>query len=80
MQDVLSLYPRLLVFGGIMLAFLIAIALMPAPSEATAVSNPVQSTAAESSRKLSSSDCRLDQHAYAPTCSVQGRTVRVINF
>jgi len=80
MQDVFSLYPRLLVFSGIIIAFLIVIALMPAPSEATAVSNPVQTTAAENSRKLAPGDCRLDQHAYAPTCSTQGRTVRVINF
>ena len=80
MQDVLSLYPRFLVFGGIILAFLIVIALMPAPSEATAVSNAVQTTAAENSRKVGPNDCRLDQHAYAPTCSTQGRTVRVINF
>jgi hypothetical protein len=80
MQDVLTLYPRALIFGGVIIAFLIVIALMPAPSDATTISNQVQTTASETTRKLGNSDCRLDQHAYAPTCSMQGRTVRVINF
>lgn len=79
MQDILSLYPRFLVFSAIMAAFLIALALVPGPSDATAISNPVQSTATDSTR-ANTSDCRLDQHAYAPTCQIQGRTVRVINF
>lgn len=81
MQDVISLYSRVLIFGGIMAAFLLIVALVPVSgdAEATTISNPVQSTAADT-RKLGSSDCRLDQYAYAPTCSMQGRTIRVINF
>jgi hypothetical protein len=80
MQNLLSIYPRLLVFTGVILAFLIAVALMPAPSDATTISTPVQTTASETTRKLGAGDCRLDQHAYAPTCTMQGRAVRVINF
>lgn len=81
MRDVISLYPRLLVFTGIMAAFLLMLALIPGSSdaEATAISNPVQTTAAET-QKLGSGDCRIDQHAYAPTCSMRGRTIRVISF
>lgn len=80
MKDVLSLYPRFLVFSGIIAAFLMVLALMPGPSQATATSTPVQITAGETSTKLGPNDCRLDQHAYAPTCQTQGRMVRVINF
>lgn len=79
MQDVLSLYSRFLIFSGIMAAFLFILAMIPLPSDATTISTPIQSTAADT-RKLGNSDCRLDQHAYAPTCSMQGRSIRVINF
>jgi hypothetical protein len=79
MQDVLSLYPRFLVFSGIMAAFLIVLALIPGSSDATAISNPVNTSAAETT-KPGATDCRLDQYARAPTCQVQGRTVRVITF
>jgi hypothetical protein len=79
MQDILTLYPRFLVFSGIIAVFLLALALVPGPSEATTVANPVQTSAAEIA-KPNLSDCRIDQHAYAPTCQMQGRTVRVINF
>lgn len=80
MKDVLTLYPRFLVFSGIIAAFLMVLALMPGTSDATTIANPVQTTASETSRKLGPGDCRLDQHAYASTCQSQGRTVRVINF
>jgi hypothetical protein len=80
MQGVLSLYPRLLVFTGVMLAFLIAVALMPGPSDATTITTPVQTTASDSARPIQANDCRADQHAHAATCTMQGRTVRVINF
>ena len=82
MQDVLSLYPRFLVFSGIMAAFLMLLALIPAsgPADATAINTPVQTTASDASTKISPSDCRIDQHAYSPSCQMQGRTVRVINF
>lgn len=80
MQDVLSFYPRFLIFSGIMAAFLIMLALMPGSSDATMIANPVQSSAAETTRKLNPGDCRLDQYAYAPTCRMQGRMVRVIDF
>ena len=80
MQDVLSLYPRFLVFSGIMAAFLIVLALVPGPSDATAISNPVETSATETATKLGASDWRLDQYAHTPTCQVQGRQVRVINF
>lgn len=80
MQDVLSLYPRFLVFSGIMAAFLIVLALIPGSSDATTIANPVQTTATDGSRPVHAGDCKLDQHAYAPTCQMQGRTVRVINF
>lgn len=82
MRDVLSLYPRFLVFSAVMAAFLLLVALIP-PSggaNATAITNPVQTTASDSSRKLETGDCRIDQHAYAPTCTMRGRTIRVINF
>lgn len=80
MQDVLSLYPRFLIFSGIMAALLVLLALIPAPSDATMIANPIQSSAAETTRKLGPGDCRLDQYAYAPTCQTQGRMVRVIDF
>lgn len=82
MRDVLSLYPRFLIFSGIMAAFLLIVALIPASSDAdaTTIANPVQTTASETTRKLGPDDCRPDQHAYAPTCTLRGRTVRVINF
>ena len=80
MQDVLSLYPRFLIFSGIMAAFLIVLALIPATSDATTITNPVQTSASDGTKKLGTSDCRPDQFAYAPTCQMQGRTVRVINF
>lgn len=80
MQDVLSLYPRFLVFSGIMAAFLVILALIPVPSDATTIATPVQTSATDSTRPTNTGDCRLDQHAYAPTCQIQGRTVRVINF
>jgi hypothetical protein len=79
MQDVLSLYPRFLVFSGIMAAFLVVLALIPASSDATTIPNPVPTTAADT-RKLTASDCRVDQHAHTPTCEMQGRVIRVINF
>jgi hypothetical protein len=79
MQEVLSLYPRLLVFSGIMAAFLIVLALIPGASDATAISNPVNTSAAETA-KPGKTDCRLDQHTRTPTCQMQGRTVRVITF
>ncbi len=82
MRDVVSLYPRFIVFSAIMAAFLIAVALIPASvgANATAISNPVQTSATETSERMDAGDCRIDQHAYAPTCSMRGRTVRVINF
>jgi hypothetical protein len=80
MQDVLSLYPRFLVFSGIMAAFLIVLAMVPGSSDATAISNPVKTSATETVTKLGADDCRLDQYARTPTCQVQGRTVRVITF
>ncbi len=82
MTDVLSLYPRFLIFSGIMAAFLVLLALIPASTgaDATTIANPIQTTATESTRKLGTTDCRLDQHAFAPTCTMQGRMVRVINF
>jgi hypothetical protein len=79
MQDVLSLYPRFLIFGGIIAAFLVVLALMPASSDATTNINPVTTTATDT-LKLSAGDCRPDQHAYTPTCRMQGRVIRVINF
>jgi hypothetical protein len=80
MRDVLSLYPRFLIFSGIMAAFLLIVALIPGGgADAITIANPVQSTAADT-RKLGAGDCRPDQYAYAPTCSMQGRTVRVISF
>jgi hypothetical protein len=80
MTHILSVYPRVLVFSGIMLAMLIVLALVPGPSDATAISKPVMTTAGDNSRKVGPDDCRLDQHAYASTCTTQGRTIRVINF
>ena len=80
MQFVQSLYPRFLVFSGVLIGFLILLALIPMPSDATAVSDPVRTSAGETSTKLGPDDCRLDQHARAPTCQMQGRTIRVINF
>jgi hypothetical protein len=80
MRDVLSLYPRFLVFSGIIAAFLIVLALIPASTDATTVDNPIQTSAADTTRKLNTGDCRLDKYAYTPTCQTQGRTIRVINF
>jgi len=80
MQEVLSLYPRFLVFSGIMAAFLFMLALIPAPSDATTITNPVQTSASETSRKIGPGECRADQFAHTPTCQMQGRTIRVINF
>lgn len=80
MQDVISLYPRFLIFSGIIAAFLLVLAMIPAPSEATAISSPVRTMASETTQPIGAGECRLDQHAYAPTCSMRGRTVRVINF
>ena len=81
MRDVLDLYPRLLVFCGVMAAFLLVLLLIPASTDAdaTTMPNPLQTTAADT-RQLTSSECRLDQHAYSPTCQTQGRTIRVINY
>lgn len=80
MQIVRSLYPRILVFGSFVLAMPLVLALVPASGGAPAISHPVQTTAADSVRKLGPEDCRLDQYAHAPTCQIQGRTVRVIGF
>lgn len=82
MRDVLSLYPRFLVFSGIMAAFLLIVALIPVSSDAdaTTIATPIRTTAGETTRRLGPDDCRPDQHAYAPTCTMQGRTIRVINF
>jgi hypothetical protein len=80
MQFIRSLYRRFLVFSSVMIAFPVVLALVPAPSVATTASSPVQTTASETTRKLGPEDCRLDQHAYAPNCTMQGRTVRVIGF
>lgn len=62
-----------------MIALPVVLALIPA-SDATTISAPVQTTASETTRKLGPDDCRLDQHAYAPSCTMQGRAVRVIGF
>lgn len=80
MQYVSSLYPRFLVFSAIMAAFLLALALVPGSVDATAITNPVQTTASETTRPLTADECRIDQHAVSSTCTSQGRTVRVINF
>lgn len=80
MQFALPFYPRLLIFSGVMLAFLLVLALVPVSSDATAISSPVQTSASETTRKLGPGDCRLDQYAHAPTCKMQGRMVRVISF
>lgn len=80
MQFVVSIYPRFLVFSGVLAAFLLVLALMPMPSDATTVSEQVRTSAGETVTKLGPDDCRLDQYAHAPTCQTQGRTVRVINF
>jgi ABC-type transporter MlaC component len=82
MRDVISLYPRFLVFSAIMAAFLLAVALVPGANNAnaTAISSPVQTTATETSERVQADECRIDQHAYAPTCTMRGRTVRVIKF
>jgi hypothetical protein len=82
MRDVISLYPRFLVFSAIMAAFLLAVAMIPGANEAnaTAISNPVQTSATETSDRAQADECRIDQHAYAPTCTMRGRTVRVIKF
>lgn len=68
-------------FSGIMAAFLLIVAIVPGfgEADATAINNPVRSTAADT-RKASAGDCRFDQHAYSSTCLVQGRAVRVIGF
>ncbi len=68
-------------FCGVMAAFLMLLLLIPASSDAdaTTITNPVRTTAADT-RQLTGSECRLDQHAYAPTCQTQGRTIRVINY
>lgn len=82
MSDVYSLYPRFLIFGAIMAAFLLLVALIPLSggANATAISEPVQTHAADTSQKLETGDCRIDQYAYAPTCTMQGRIIRVISF
>lgn len=80
MKDIVSLYPKFLVFSGVILALLLVLALVPGPSDATAISKPVQTTAGDNSRKLGPDDCQLDQYAIASTCTMQGRTVRVIRF
>ena len=82
MRDVLNLYPRLLVFCGVIAAFLLVLLLVPASmtdADATTITNPVRTTAADT-RQLTGSECRLDQHAYSPSCQTQGRTIRVINY
>ncbi len=81
MRDLLLLYPRFLLFSGIMAVFLLIVAMVPGfgEADATAIDNPFQSTAADT-RKVSAGDCRFDQHAYSSTCLVHGRAVRVINF
>lgn len=82
MREILSLYPRFLVFSGIMVAILLLAALIPPPggANATAISHPVQTSATDTSQKLETGDCRINQYAYAPTCTMQGRTIRVIKF
>ena len=82
MRDVLTLYPRFLIFSAVMAAFLLLVALIPSSggANATAISNPVQTSATDTSQKLETGDCRINQHAYAPTCTMRGRTIRVINF
>jgi hypothetical protein len=79
MRDVLELYPRFLVFCGVMAAFLFVLLLVPATTDATTMPTPVKTTAADT-RQLSTGECRMDQHAYAPTCQMQGRTIRVIQY
>lgn len=79
MRDVLDLYPRLLVFTGVLAAFLLVLLLVPAPTDATTMPTPLQTTAADT-RKLTASDCRMDAHAYTPTCQMLGRTIRVIQY
>lgn len=80
MQIVRSLYPRMLVFSSFVLAVPLVLALVPAAGDAPAISDPLQTAAAEPVRKLGPDDCRLDQYAHAPICRMQGRTVRVIGF
>lgn len=80
MRDVLSLYPRFLIFSGIMAAFLVVLALVPGTSDATAINQTVRTTAADNMQRIEAGDCRMDQYAYAPTCTIQGRVVRVIKF
>ncbi len=80
MRDVLSLYPRFLIFSGIMAAFLVLLALMPGASDATAISQTVQTTGADNTRPVETVDCRAVQQDYVPTCTTQGRVVRVIKF
>jgi hypothetical protein len=79
MRDVLDLYPRFLLFCGVMAAFLFLLLLVPATTDATTMPTPVKTTAADT-RQLSTDECRMDQHAYAPTCQMQGRTIRVIQY
>jgi hypothetical protein len=64
-----------------MAAFLLVLLLVPSTTDAdaTTMPNPVQTTAADT-RLLTTSECRLDQHAYAPACQSRGRTIRVINY
>ncbi len=80
MQTVQTLYPRFLVFSGVIIAFLLVLALLPGTSDATTMTNPVMTTASETSRKLGPGDCKLDQYAHSPTCQVGERQIRVINF
>jgi hypothetical protein len=81
MRDVLDLYPRFLIFCGVMAAFLFMLLLVPASSDAdaTTMPTPIKTTAADT-RQLSTGECRMDQHAYTPTCETQGRTIRVIQY
>lgn len=79
MRDVLSLYPKFLIFSGIMAAFLVMLMLVPGSSDATAIHQTVETTGADNTRQVEG-DCRADQYAYAPTCTMQGRVVRVIRF
>jgi hypothetical protein len=82
MRDVFSLYPRFLIFSAVMAMFLLLVALTPSSggANATAISNPVQASATDTSQKLEASDCLIDPYAYAPTCTMQGRIIRVISF
>jgi hypothetical protein len=81
MREILELYPRFLVFCGVMAAFLFALMLVPASidADATTMPTPVKTTAADT-RQIVPSECRMDQFAYAPTCQSQGRMIRAIQY